>query len=129
MSLEVNDNLVGQKLHHACYKHGQAARLSGYMQLMHTGYIHEKAEGDPSNKSYKMMKRNRHHGPVQKDSRVQTHTAAEAEGNWRHVGRDILYKGRINLTDRTDISVGACGIIDQNEQMYCIASEPASELI
>lgn len=111
----MNDDLVGQKLHHACYKHGQAAGLSGYMQLMHTGYIDEKAEGELNNRSYKMMKRNRRHGPGQKDSRVRAHAAAETEGSSRHVGRDILYKGRINLTGRTEISVGACGIIDQNK--------------
>lgn len=76
-----------------------------------------------------MMKRNRHHGPGQKDSRVGARAATEAEGSWRHVGREILYKGRIILTGRTEIYVGACGMLDQKEKMYCTDSEPASELI
>lgn len=112
VSLEVNDELVRQKFHHVWYKHGQAAGMSGHMWLMHTGYRHERAEGEQGNKSYIMMKGNRHHGPGWKDSRVRMHAAAVAEGSWRHVGRDILYKGRISLTGRPEISLEACGMID-----------------
>lgn len=96
--------------------------MSGYMRLMHTRYSHAMTEGELSNKTYKMMKRSCHHGPEQKDSRVRAHVAAEAKGSWRHVGRDILYKGKINLTGRTEISVGAYGMIDQNEKMFCTDS-------
>lgn len=50
--------LVRWKFHHVYYKHGQAARMSGRMRLMHTGYSHENPERELSNQTYKMMKRN-----------------------------------------------------------------------
>lgn len=96
--------------------------MSGHIRLMHTGYSHELTEVEMSNKTYKMMKRSWHHGPGQKDSRVRGMLHV-AKGSWRNVGRDILYKGRINLTGRTEISVGACGMIDQKEKMFCTDSD------
>lgn len=119
----MSDDLVGQKLHHVWYKHGQAARMSGHMRLMHTGYKHERAEGELSNKSYKIMKRNRHHGPGWKDSRVRMHAATVAEGSRRHVGRDILYKSMINLTGRNEISLGACGMTKKRTCTTLIQSQ------